>query len=297
MSSKIVVLWSIFTLFLLFKVTAQTPVVYKNSKALLQIGSYLELYTDKKDTLTLESAKQQAFKPSGQDVPNLQITPYTQWARFSINNQSTADKLLLEVEYPIIDDITLYELLPGGQVKSTRLGEFTAYKNRGYDHQNYQFMLHIRPNETIQYYLKVKAGEQLQLPVFLGAPEHIYEKNNKRELMFGIYVGVILAMMFYNLFIYISTKDNSYLVYVAYIICVGLTQVTLQGYSFRFLYPNSPWLAMHATVLVPVFNGLAAIYFIQKFLSTRVNYPLGHQLLSIIMGLYVVCFSHVPEQI
>ena len=290
MLSKIVVLWSIFTLLLLFNVTAQTPVVYKNSNALLQIGGSLDLYTDKEDTLTIESAKQQVFKPSGQDVPNLQITPYTQWARFSINNQSTADKLLLEVEYPIIDDITLYELLPGGHIKSTRLGEFTAYKNRGYDHQNYQFMLHIRPNETIQYYLKVKAGEQLQLPVFLGAPEHIYEKNNKRELIFGIYVGVILAMMFYNLFIYISTKDNSYLVYVAYIICVGLTQVTLQGYSFRFLYPNSPWLSMHATVLVPVLNGLSAIYFIQKFLSTRVNYPLGHQLLSIIMGLYVVCF-------
>lgn len=289
MLSKIVGLWSIFTLLFLFHVTAQ-PVVFKNSKSLLQIGGYLELYTDKADTLTIASAPMQAFKVSGQEVPNLQITPYTQWARFSINNQSKSEKLLLEVEYPIIDDITLYELMPDGTIKQTRLGEFTAYKNRGYDHQNYHFPIRLLPNETRQFYLKVKAGEQLQLPIYLGTPESIFEKNNKRELIFGIYVGVILAMAFYNLFIYISTRDNSYLIYVSYIICVGLTQVTLQGYSFRFLYPNSPWLAMHATVLVPVFNGLTALVFIQQFLSTKVNYPLGHKLMNVVIVMYLLCF-------
>ncbi|MGO4292951.1 sensor histidine kinase [Chitinophaga sp. RAB17] len=289
MLSKIVVLWSIFTLLFLFPTTAQ-PVVYKNSKALLQIGSHLALYTDKDNMLTIDGAKQIAFKPSGQDVPNLQITPYTQWAKFSILNQTNAEHLLLEVEYPIIDDITLYELLPDGTTKSTRLGEFTSYKSRGYDHQNYQFEIRVPTNQTREYYLKVKAGEQLQLPVYLGTYETVYEKNNKRELIFGIYVGVILAMAFYNLFIYISTRDNSYLIYVSYIICVGLTQVTLQGYSFRFLYPNSPWLAMHATVLVPVFNGLTAVIFIQKFLSTKINYPLGHKLLNVVIVLYLICF-------
>lgn len=285
---KIVGLWSIFTLISLFHATAQ-PVVFKNTKSLVQIGGYLELYTDKADTLTIASAPMQPFKVSKQDVPNLQITPYTQWARFSINNQSKAEKLLLEVEYPIIDDITLYELKPDGTVKQTRLGEFTAYKNRGYDHQNYQFPLRLLPGETRQFYLKVKAGEQLQLPIYLGTPESVYEKNNKRELIFGIYVGVILAMAFYNLFIFISTRDNSYLIYVSYIICVGLTQVTLQGYSFRFLYPNNTWLATHATVLVPIFNGITALTFIQKFLSTRVNYLLGHRLMNVVNILYLLC--------
>ncbi|MBO9732972.1 MAG: sensor histidine kinase [Chitinophaga sp.] len=289
MLSKIVVLWSIFTLLFLFPTTAQ-PVVYNNSKALIQIGGALSLYTDKDNVLTLDGVRQQQFKPSGQEVPNLQITPYTQWARFSILNRTKSPQLFLEVEYPIIDDITLYEMLPDGSTKATRLGEFTAYKNRGYDHQNYQFQIQVPTNETREYYLKVRAGEQLQLPIYLGTPETVYEKNNKRELIFGIYVGVIIAMACYNLFIYISTRDNSYLIYVSYIICVGLTQVTLQGYSFRFLYPNSPWLAMHATVLVPIFNGLTAVIFIQKFLSTKINYSLGHTLLNVVIGLYLLCF-------
>ncbi|MFY0253535.1 7TM diverse intracellular signaling domain-containing protein [Chitinophaga sp. 30R24] len=288
MLSKIVFWWSIFTLFFLYRISAQ-QVVYKNSKSSIQIGSYLDLYTDEKDTLSIESARQQAFKPSDQDVPNLQITPYTQWAKFSILNESDASKLMLEVEYPIIDDITLYELLPDGTIKSKRMGEFTSFEDRGYDHQNYQFPIYIPQHEARQFYLKVKAGEQLQLPINLSTPDNIVDKNNKRELIFGIYVGVILAMIFYNLFIYISTRDNSYLIYVSYIICTGLTQVTLQGYSFRFLYPHSTWLAMHATALVPIFNGLTALVFIQKFLSTRINYPIGHKLLNVTFCLYSIC--------
>ncbi|WP_339070414.1 7TM diverse intracellular signaling domain-containing protein [Chitinophaga sp. 212800008-4] len=292
MLSKTIVLWSILTCLFLLPLTAITaqPVIYKNSGNLMQIGSHLELYTDKDNKLSIDSVMHKPFVHSTQDVPNLQITPYTQWARFQINNQSATHLLRLEVEYPIIDDITLYEILPDGKIKSTRLGEFTAYRNRGYDHQNYQFALDIPIGETRLFYLRVKAGEQLQLPVYLGTPETIYEKNNKRELMFGIYVGVILAMACYNLFISISTRDNSYLIYVSYIICVGMTQITLQGYSFRFLYPNSPWLAMHATVLVPILNGLTAVTFIQYFLSTKVNFPLGHKLLNIVLALYILCF-------
>ncbi|MCW3461852.1 sensor histidine kinase [Chitinophaga nivalis] len=276
---------------LLFTVTVTAqPILYNGGKTLLQIGGNLELYTDKTNTLELAAVKQQPFKLSSQDVPNLQITPYTQWARFSVFNNSQQQHLILEVEYPIIDDITLYEILPDGSTQSKRLGEFTSYKNRGYDHQNYQFELNIPTGTTREYYMKVKAGEQLQLPVYLSAPELISEKNNRRELIFGIYIGVIFAMAFYNLFIYISTRDNSYLIYVSYIICVGLTQATLQGYSFRFLYPDSPWLAMHATVLVPIFNGLTALFFIQKFLHTKQNFPLGHTLINIGIWLYLLCF-------
>ncbi|WP_158266891.1 sensor histidine kinase [Chitinophaga niastensis] len=273
----------------LFTITAQ-PVVYKNGHQLLQIGGHLALYTDKSNKLTFDAVKQQPFLASTQDVPNLQITPYTQWARFSIQNLSDENQLILEIEYPIIDDITLYESLPDGSTKSTRLGEYTAFKTRGYDHQNYQFAISIPTNATREYYLRVKAGEQLQLPVYLSTPELIFEKNNRRELIFGIYIGVILAMACYNLFIYISTRDNSYLIYVSYIICVGLTQVTLQGYAFRFLWPNNSWLAMHATVFVPILNGLTALAFIQNFLHTKQNYPLGHKLLYAAFVLYLLCF-------
>lgn len=281
---------SLFTILFSLRLMATDPVVYTNESKLLQIGKYLELYTDKSNKLSFEQAKLQPFISLNQEVPNLQITPYTHWVKFTLENKSALTKLLLEIESPIIDDITLYEPLPDGQMKSTRLGEFTSFFNRPFNHQNYTFQLNVPTDSSRTYYIKVKAGEQLQLPVYIGPADLVFEKNDERELIFGIYIGVILAMTFYNLFIYISVRDNSYLIYVGYNICVGLTQATLQGYTFRFLYPEIPWLAMHATVLVPILNGLTALMFVQQFLLTKENYRLGHKLLNYVIYFYLGCF-------
>lgn len=269
---------------------AASPFVYRNNMPLTRIGKYLEIYTDKTNELDINAISKQTFSSPGENVPNLQITSYTHWVRFSITNESELKDLLLEVEYPTIDDITLYEALPDGTYKTTRLGEFTSYNNRPVDHQNYIFPLHLPSNITRQFYLRVIAGEQLQLPIYVGTRDQVSEKNDYRELIFGLYIGVILAMSFYNLFLYISTKDNSYLTYVSYNVFVGLTQATLQGYTFRFLYPDSPWIAQHATVLVPILNGLTALWFIQQFLLTKQYYKSGHRLINILIYLYIGCF-------
>jgi len=269
---------------------AASPFVYRNNMPLTRIGKYLEIYTDKTNSLDINAVSKRTFSDPGENVPNLQITPHTHWVRFTVTNASDRREIMLEVEYPTIDDITLFELRPDGSYDSTRLGEFTSYHNRPVDHQNYIFPLYIAANSTRQYYLRVIAGEQVQLPMFIGTRDQVSEKNDYRDLIFGLYIGVMLAMSFYNLFLYLSTKDNSYLTYVSYNVFVALTQATLQGYTFRFLYSNSPWMAQHATVLVPILNGLTALVFIQQFLLTKQHYKKGHRLINILLLLYVGCF-------
>ncbi|WPQ64781.1 7TM diverse intracellular signaling domain-containing protein [Chitinophaga sancti] len=286
---RIITLW-LFALLCYVHTQAAAPFVYEEGMPLTRIGKYLELFTDKSNKLGIGDVQHISFVSPGENVPNLQITSYTHWARFHIENPGAARKLLLEVEYPTIDDITLFEQMPDGNFKETRLGEFTQFHNRIFDHQNYIFPLVFQAHSTHLYYLRIKAGEQLQLPIYIGTKEQITTKNSSRGLIFGLYVGVILAMSFYNLFIFLSTKDNSYLIYVAYNIFVGLTQATLQGFAFRFLWPSWPWMEMHATVLVPIFNGLTALMFVQQFLQTKQHYRRGHNLINYLIYAYLVCF-------
>jgi signal transduction histidine kinase len=202
-------------------------------------------------------------------------------------------RLLLEIEYPTIDDISLYEAIGNSHWKVTRMGQFQSFGHRIYNHQNYIFTLRLKPGETKTYYLKVKAGEQAQLPVFLGSETLIDNKNALRNLFFGIYVGIILVMALYNLFIYFSIRDRSYFIYVTYIVCVGLTQASLHGYTFRYLYPNNSWLAMHDTVLIPILNGLTAALFIQSFLHAKEKFPLGYKILVGVNVAYLGCLIPV----
>ncbi|UYQ93344.1 ATP-binding protein [Chitinophaga horti] len=269
---------------------AAGPIVVTDSKKLMKIGKSLELYVDKTNKLTIEQVQEKVFRASDQDVPNLMITPYTHWARFSVENRSGSDVLLLELEYPTLDDICLYEQQHGGGFIKTELGTMKPYRERSYDHQNYIFKLQVNTGETRHYYLAIRADEQAQLPIYLSTETAINEKNTQRNFIFGIYIGIILVMALYNLFIYLTTRDSSYLIYVAYIVCVGLTQASQQGYTFRFLYPNNVWLVRHDTVFIPILNGITAALFIQSFLHTKERYPLGHKLLHGVTLFYVLCF-------
>ncbi len=270
----------LFFLVLTGNVFASEPVVFRDSSRLMQIGHALDLYRDSTNLLTIDQIRKQHFQPTGQNVPNLQISPFSNWARLYIKNETDLPRLLLEVEYPTIDEITLYEVLPSGGYRILSLGQFQSYKIRPYDHQNYIFPLDIPKGETREFYLKVRAGEQAQLPVYLGAETTLNIKNNERNFIFGLYIGIILVMALYNFFIYLTTRDRSYLIYVSYIICVGLTQASQQGYTFRFLWPDNLWLAAHDTLIIPVFNGITAALFIQSFLHTRERFKLGHKILT-----------------
>jgi two-component system, NtrC family, sensor kinase len=268
---------------------ASAPVVFADTAKLVQIGKWLDLYTDKTNSLSINEIVSQPFVTQHEDVPNLQITPYTHWARFTITNTTSLHRLFLEVEYPTIDDISLYEQLKDGSWRVVRLGEFKPFRYRLIDHQNYIFPLRLKTGESKTYYLRLKAGEQAQLPVFLGPEALIYSKNALRNLIFGIYIGIILVMALYNLFIYFSIRDRSYLIYVTYIVCVGLTQASQHGYTFRYLYPNNSWLAMHDTVLIPILNGLTAAFFIQSFLHAKEKFRKGYNLISFVSVAYVGC--------
>jgi two-component system, NtrC family, sensor kinase len=268
---------------------AAVPIVYSDSTKLLQMGKWLDLYTDKTNQLTFREVLNKDFTNLNEQVPNLQITPYIHWARFTVTNNTTIQRLLLEIEYPTIDDISLYEPTATGSWKVTRIGQFQPYRYRLVNHQNYIFPIHLNKGETKTFYLKIKAGEQAQLPVFLGPETLIDNKNALRNLIFGIYSGIILVMALYNLFIFFSIKDRSYLIYVSYIICVGLTQASQHGYAFRYLYPNNSWMAMHDTILIPILNGLTAAFFIQSFLHAREKFPLGNKLLNGVSIAYLGC--------
>ncbi|MFT5859615.1 MAG: hypothetical protein ACI865_001719, partial [Flavobacteriaceae bacterium] len=56
--------------------------------------------------------------------------------------------------------------------------------------------------------------------MLIGPQKEILEKRKQSDLLSGLYFGIILVMMLYNLFIYFITRDNSYLYYVVYIVLV-----------------------------------------------------------------------------
>lgn len=283
-------LFTIFIISLNVRAKANELVVFKDDTKTMNIGSLVGIYSDKTNSMSFDQVRQlNRFEYKYQTTPNLAISRSTHWIKLDIQNFSNTQKLILELEYPIIDEIVFYSENKVGGYDSILSGEIRKYSARQIDNQNYLFYLNFDGIEKREFYLKVKSGEQVQLPLIIGTQKEIFEELIVKDLVFGLYLGIIIVMAIYNLFIYITVRDRSYLYYVSYIIFVGLTQVVLQGYGFKYLWPNSVWLVMQSTFLVPILNGWTAILFVKNFLNTKVNYKKGDIILNAIFFFYTVC--------
>jgi signal transduction histidine kinase len=284
-----------FLIFLQRVSLAQTVVNFNGNFSV--IGDKLDILADTNSNIPLKTAiYSTAYKKSGSKFPNLLTTPYSYWIRFTIKNNSSNKTLGIQIAQAMIDYVDFYQLSNGVIVQSNFSGHRRPFYNRIINHQTFIYPLNIPTNETSTIYLHVKSGKQLILPVYAGTIEQVFENALLKDISFGIYIGIILVMVFYNLFIYTTVRDKNYLYYISYLIFVLVAQASMEGYLFRFFLPNSPQLADILIYITTALIGLAAIEFCKSFLASKKYTPLLHKVSYVFWALYTLqialAFAH-----
>ncbi len=287
--------------FLFFLITQKTSllfceehtIVFNQPDDVLDIGKEVFLLQDKKSSFSIKQVMEiDSFCLSTQEVPNLGITSFTHWIRFSIKNETAESKLFLQVQHPIIDDISFFEIDSSNKIRVVHSGEQYPFFQRKYNHKDFLFDFDLSIHETKTFYLKIKSGEQITLPMIIGNQKAILELTILETIISGLYYGIMLVMILYNLFIFFSVRDMNYLYYVFYIIFVGLTQACLHGYAYQFLWPGSSMIAIQSMYWVPALVGIFALVFIKKFLQIDkwragiINAFVFAYLISIVLSLF-----------
>jgi len=170
-------------------------------------------------------------------------------------------------------------------IKAGDLRPFTARK---YQNQNFIYDIKISQNEIKTFYIKIKGTEQVLVPLYLGTTETINEANTFTDILVGMYIGIILVMFIYNAFIFITVKDVNYLYYIIYILFIGLTQISLLGYSSRLLWPDNMWLSDHALYIVAALGSSAIAIFMKSFLNMNFYTPKLVYGVYVIVGIYIM---------
>lgn len=254
------------------------------------IGRSVQILEDKTSSLKIKDIiGSSQFYVNNQNVPNLGISSSSFWLKFKIKNRSHQEDLLIELGNPLLDEIEFYTLLPNGNYIVEKVGEYQPFSLREYNHPSYIFNLRIPKDSTYQYFFKFKSNEDMSLPLKLGSYKTIMDSIRTKDLIFGFYAGIMIVMFLYNIFIYFTTKDRSYLYYIVYILFVGLTQACFQGYTFQFLWSNSPWLAQHSVILLSSFVGIGAGEFVKAFLNTKSSFPKLTKILYGFYASYLIC--------
>lgn len=259
------------------------------SDQILSVTTGLEILQDPGHNLSIDSvANSRDFKLDSERTPNLQVSSSVWWVRLKIRNETDQNRLLLKLSYPELDSLDYYEPNANGTYHVVRSGQSLPFYQRQHLSTDYLFTVNLAPQSEETVYLRIANTAGILLPLSIGSVAQMNDFDKFKDVFWGMYIGLMLAMLLYNCFVYITTKDSSYLYYIAYVLAVILTQTNLSGYTFQFLWPGSAWLGKYSAFLTPAFVGLTSIEFMRHFLKTKMYVPKADKIFIVFISLYVL---------
>ncbi|HMV41396.1 MAG TPA: adenylate/guanylate cyclase domain-containing protein [Leptospiraceae bacterium] len=208
--------------------------------------------------------------------------PY--WFRFKVRNESkNFQEWILEIPYPLLDKIEIYSdqkifwrdspIYSGdnnfGLDKRNQKYTVSFQDGRDFEYKNFSYNLHIPQNTEATIYIRVETEGAVIVPVVIRNHKAFIDYINNVNFAQGIYIGIILVMIFYNLIIYFSIYKSIYIYYILSILSFSLWISSVNGLSFEWVFFKYPSIGnIFPLVTMPLyvlFSGL----FAKKFLSNE----------------------------
>ncbi|MBV42624.1 MAG: hypothetical protein CL834_06280 [Crocinitomicaceae bacterium] len=254
------------------------------------IGTRLEYLPEEynMDLLEVEMvAESEDWVSFEQLVPNLGMGSGVEWIRLTLDPMTENGKLI-EIQNAGIDDLTCFMVCDGKIIASYPSGIMNTNDKKHQFGTYPSFPVPLVECSKLHALFRMQSNKPMIIPLRITGPRKVLEDAHQRDVLFALYAGVMLVMLLYNLFLFLSVGDRSYLEYVLFIFAVGGAQLALNGYGFVIGAERWPWLNLRLIHLFGVFSGLTTILFVQNFLRLSRYVPWLHKLLNGYFLLYLI---------
>lgn len=190
------------------------------------------------------------FSLSNSLIPSFGYNTGADWLRFELKNSINSPvERIIRINKAIIDTLELYHF-SGDQLLTDITGSMVKKpENQQYTKSNY-FKITLQAGETKTFYLKAVGMHSKQLAVFIDDYQSFINYESNLNILLGFYLGALLIITLYNLFLGFTIKDSLYFIYAASNLGILIASLTLKGFVTGYIIPNSPNLAL---ILVPIF--------------------------------------------
>jgi len=251
------------------------PAQLGNPQQLYELSSAdLQIFRDMEGKASFEQISrndgQVLWKKPEQESINFGYTTEVYWVRFQLQNNTNYNNWVLEIDYSLLDTLQIYLEQPDGSVKELATGRSLPFASRGELQQpNFDFKLNLAQGAPQFCWLRVRSTGPVILPIKVRSHESYVESQFRWHVFYGIYFGWLAVMIFYNLFIFIALRDLNYFYYVLTIICTLGIFATVSGYSYMYVFPDSPWINTYFTRIFMGFVVITTAIFARNFLNTK----------------------------
>jgi len=257
------------------------------------LNAHITLLADPRAELSIEDLQrpdvQTRFQPA-EGKASVGQSPHPWWIRVSLQRESGAPSLWwLEVGSVTLKDLRLYLPDGNGGWQERQSGELVRFaESRDHPYRRMLFKLpELSDQQPLTFYLRSHDPAGNSFPLKVWQLDALQEQAVGENLFLGLIYGVILAMLMYNLFIFLSLRDNAYFWYVMTTSGALLMILAMTGHGFQYLWPNGPVPFWLDRISIPALWGFSACRFTQTLLQTRQFVPWAHRLLTFALTLYV----------
>lgn len=253
------------------------------------IGRFADIYED--STAVAEPLwvlRNGRFHPAEGDVPNLNISRSAHWIRFRVRNESSAPSLILSIPYAEIDELDVFQVSDGTPIQLAHGGRLVSAKDRFGAEHGFQVTLPFTAFQEMDLLLRVRGFKPIHVPLIVASAPASSAARATSNSWLGAYAGILIAMALYNFFIFLSTRDKSYLLYVGYILSIASAQLSFLGLGPFDIAGDIAWLNARASIVFALLAVIFGMEFARRFIGTKELMPRLHRFVPIFYGLIAV---------
>jgi diguanylate cyclase len=215
-----------------------------------------------------QAAGRWKFYPGKKVNLSRQLKPV--WLRFTLRNDDPdRSRWMLGVDWPLLKTIDFHQVDPAsGRWGDSqhggleRAGDPTLMRDPAP-----LFTLELKRGARSTVLLRVQTDSSFVVPLTVWSDDAFQAGRYDHGVLMGLLFGILGVMFFYNLSLFIFTRDRSFVWYSLYLLSIVLYELAVTGYGPLYVWSSSAWLKARGYEVFACCSFLSASIFFRQFLS------------------------------
>lgn len=198
----------------------------------ISLETFSETFFDESHNKTIEQIKNEPFENISKT--NFKATRSHIWSKFSIlNNSSNTKEIFLKNSKAGVDIIDVYIFKNGDFYKKIELGDMRDIKKRELKTKKSAFYLNLEKQTLYDFYIMHKSYSSISTLWTLQNRVTFEKFENIESTVWGIFIGIIFTLCFYNLVLFFSIKEFAFLNYIFMSLSFATYQLCVNGVAYQ----------------------------------------------------------------
>lgn len=203
------------------------------------------------------------------------------------SNSGDGSQQYLQIDLPWLDHVEVTVLENHSPIASYNVGDDDRFTGRPVEFRKPVIPL-PQNTEAITLAVRIPAQGGISFPAFFINEQTLQKQIRSDQFFYGAIFAAIFVLGIYNLFVFFSLRDASYIHYIFYIYAFGALQAAASAMGQQYLWPDAVDATTIIAHLLMAITNFTIVGFVIHFLHLKEKAPRYYQVLRTLALISVV---------